>query len=222
VGGGSLEPAASLACSHRARVGGRGLSGAQANRLGAALDRRRGRPGALDGPRDLASPRALTRSTQATSGLRALRVALSGRLAAHGRQALPALPASRPCRHRRSPQDLSRQGTAAGSRLLSRHRRRPLTAGLRRAAGRRARHHDDRVLRARPGLVRRPRHRLPARDDRRRLELHPQPIAARTLGRARHPPHRHTALHAALERQGLCLSLRLLSDRAARLPRPAV
>ena len=36
-------------------------------------------------------------------------------------------------------------------------------------------------------------------DDRRRLDLHPQPRPARAACRARHPPHRHPALHAALD-----------------------
>ena len=41
--------------------------------------------------------------------------------------------------------------------------------------------------------------------DRRRLELHPQPRAAGTVRPPRHPPHRHAALHAALERESRAL-----------------
>ena len=56
----------------------------------------------------------------------------------------------------------------ARSRLLPRHRRRPLAPGLRRAARRREGRDRRRVRRARPGLVRRPRDHGPAADDRRR------------------------------------------------------
>ena len=54
----------------------------------------------------------------------------------------------------------------------------------------------------RPGRLCRSRHPGPARDDRRCVVLHPQPLAARVLYRPRDPPHHHPALHAALEREG--------------------
>ena len=57
----------------------------------------------------------------------------------------------------------------------------------------------------RPGRLCRSRHPGPARDDRRCLVLHPQPLAARVLYRPRDPPHHHPALHPALERQGRAL-----------------
>ncbi len=42
-------------------------------------------------------------------------------------------------------------------------------------------------------------------DDRRRLELHPQPLAASAARRPRCSPDRHAALHASLEREGRAL-----------------
>ena len=52
VGVGSLEPAASLAAPDAGRGRAAGLRGARAHGLGAAVDRRRDRRRALDGPRD--------------------------------------------------------------------------------------------------------------------------------------------------------------------------
>ena len=87
--------------------------------------------------------------------------------------------AARPRGHRRSHQDLPREGAAARSRLLPRRCRRPQPPGLRRAARRRTRYDRHRVRAARAGVVRRPWHHQPAADDRRRLELHPQPRSTR-------------------------------------------
>jgi hypothetical protein len=77
-----------------------GLRGAAQDGLGAAIDRRRDRGAALDRPRHPAPPRLLAAAAVRARPGRALRVALPGRFAAHGRQALSALPSARPRGHR--------------------------------------------------------------------------------------------------------------------------
>ena len=78
----------------------------------------------------------------------------------------------------------------------------PLPAGLHRAARRRARRHGDQLRRARPALLRLPRHHAAAPADRQRLRLHPQPPPARTRSPIRHPappysyPHPQTQLQS--------------------------
>ena len=91
VGAGSLEPAASFAARTPARDRAAGLRGARAHGLGAAVDRRRDRGRALDRSCDPAPPRLLARAARGRARSSALRVAVPGRSAAHGRQALPAL-----------------------------------------------------------------------------------------------------------------------------------
>ena len=201
---GSLEPAASLTDAGRApAIEARVLCRARADRLGAAVDRRRDRGGALDRARDPAPPRLLASATRAARAVRALRVAVPGRSGAHGRQALPALPSARA---RCSP---AIDATGPASRCDTRSARSTSTPivddhtppGLRRAARRRARRHRHRVLRARAGLVRRPRHHRPAGDDRRRLELHAttaacascSPSARSATSSPRPTPHAGTA-----------------------------
>jgi hypothetical protein len=78
----------------------------------------------------------------------------------------------------------------------------PRHAGLHRDPPRRKGPHRGRVRRARPGLVRRPRHHRPAPSDRQRVDLHPQPRPARPARRARHPPPHDPAAHAQAQRQG--------------------
>ena len=177
LGAGSLEPAAALAAAHRCGHRAARLPGAAAHRLGAAVDRWRDRGCALDRPRHPRPPRP-ARARQRRPGRRS--VATSGRVRAicctwtssatraFGGPVTPS-PAIAPARTpTRSP---------ARRRLLSRRRRRSQPSGLRRAARRRARRHRHRVRAARAGVVCPQRHHHTAGDDRRRLELHPQPLA---------------------------------------------
>ena len=131
----------------------------------------------------------------------ALRVAVPGRSAAHGRQALSALPAARDMP---SPAIAARVGCSAPSRSgtttftpssMTIHSWSTASCSATRGRDR------DRLHRTRPGVVPRRQRHGPAGDDRRRDELPAQPVAARTACRAQHPPHRHAALHATLERE---------------------
>ena len=66
-------------------------------------------------------------------------------------------------------------------------------------------------------VLRRPRHHRAAADDRQRLHLHQEPLAARAARRPRHPPSHHPALPAAHQRQGRTLP----PDHGPRMgPRP--
>jgi transposase len=130
-----------------------------------------------------------------------LRVALSGRAAAHGHQPLRALPAARASRHRRPLAALAQLDALRDEgrlRLRTRDRRRPLEARLRRTPRRREGRDRHRLRRASAHLLRRARHRREAADDRQRLQLRQEPLAARP---ARHPPPHHRAVPAAHQRE---------------------
>ena len=87
--------------------------------------------------------------------------------------------------------DRAPRSGAGRLRLRARDRRRPLASRLRRAPRRRAGQHRHRLRRAGARLLRRARDRAQAADDRQRLELHAQPLAARAARRRgiRHLTH---------------------------------
>ena len=162
-GRGSLKPSASFAAAHARGGRAAGLRGARAHGLGAAVDRRRDRCCALDGPRDPAASRLLARAAAgrarrscATSG-RARAICCTWTSSATRAFGGPGTPSPATAR---APASTARQ--PARPRLLPRDRRRPLAPGLRRTARRREGRHRDRVPRTRPGLVCRPRHHRPA------------------------------------------------------------
>ena len=160
LGARSLQPAH---CAHHGARPSRPSSGcspsASATGWGPRLLARPDRRAAFDGARDPQALRPLTRATDAARGVPARRVAVPGRSAAHGHQALPALPAARAPVHSttsarpsksRDPQDTQlgydypRINTPPCSLADGRHPRSPARRPLVRQA-------------ARSGLVRRPR-----------------------------------------------------------------
>ena len=90
-------------------------------------------------------------------------------------------------------------------RLRARDRRRPLPARLRRAPRRRESRDRHRLPRARARLLRRARHRREAADDRQRLQLRQEPLAARAAQPPRHPAPHDRALPATHQRQSRTL-----------------
>src|SRR4051812_42068662 len=137
-----------------------------------------------------------------------LRVALPRRPPAHGHLTLRALRAPRPRGHRRplaalpevdGPEDQGRL------RLLPRDRRRPHPPGLRRAAPRREGGDRHRLRGKGACLLRLPRDHHQAADDRQRLRLREEPLAARAAGRRRDQAPAHPALSPADQRQGRAL-----------------
>src|SRR5579884_805880 len=86
-------------------------------------------------------------------------------------------------------------------RLRARDRRRPLPARLRRAPRRREGGDRHRLCRAGARLLRRTRNRPETADDRQRLHVGAQPLAARAARPPRHPPPHHRALPATHERE---------------------
>jgi len=200
----SCRPRALPAAARRARPGA-DLRVPAPNGLGAAARRRRRGPSALNGLEGAPPPWPLAATTSSAGGRQSLRVALSRRFAAHGHGALRPLQAPGARRHWRSlaaqPQlDVARDPSRL--RLRARDRRRPLAARLRRAAGRREGRHGHRLRRARARLVRGPLHLSPAADDRQRLQLRPQPLAARAAPGPRHQAPNHPGLPTPYQREG--------------------
>jgi hypothetical protein len=137
-----------------------------------------------------------------------LRVALPRRSAAHGHKPLRAFPAARPPRHRRPLTGIAPLVAARDEgriRLRARRRRRPHKARLRRAPLRRESRHRHRLRRTSARLLRKPRDHSETADDRQRLHLRAQPVAARAARSPRHPPPADTALPAAHQRKGRAL-----------------
>jgi hypothetical protein len=154
--------------------------------------RRRGdRDRAFDRLEGAATTRPLPSPAKGQGAGQQLRVALSRRSAAHGHQPLRALPAARASCHRRPLTALSQLDAARDEgrlRLRARDRRRPLPPRLRRAPRRRASRHCHRLRRTSPRLLRVPRHPHQTTDDRQRLQLRQEPLAARAARLPRHPP----------------------------------
>ena len=161
------------------------LRRAPAHGLGAAVDRRRDRRRALDRPRDLAPPRPLARSRRR----RARRsFASSGRARAICFRWTPSASRASPGPVIASPAIATAPAprSACGSAGSSVTRSSTTTPGSPTANfTRRARRHRRRLPRARPGLLRRPRHQAAAAADRQRLDLHPQQRASPRCS----PPH---------------------------------
>ena len=132
----------------------------------------------------------------------ALRVVAARSAPARRRQADGPLQRARSSRQRRSPAPLA----PGRSRVPALGRRRPPSLRLRRAASRRGR--PDGGARPRTGArqARRARAR-PTRggDERQRLRLDEQPRLQGRPDSRRRTRHRHSAVHAALERQGRAL-----------------
>ena len=84
-------------------------------------------------------------------------------------------------------------------------RRRPLPARLRRAPRRREGGDRHQLRRTSARLLRRAQHHRQTADDRQRLQLHPQPLTARTAPQPRHPPPHDRALPPTHQRQGRTL-----------------
>ena len=178
--------------------------GARAHGLGSAVDRRRDRGRALDRPRDPRPPRpARARPGGPHGGVLSLRVAVPGRSAAHGRQALPALccgpatrsPATAPARTpRRSPSSATTTSTPSSTTTAAwptascstTSAPRTVTAFVKRALAWFAEHGITTRRLMTDGAWSYTRNR----------------VLRRTADRTPHPPHRHAALHAALEREG--------------------
>jgi transposase len=113
-------------------------------------------------------------------------------------------PARPPC-HRRPLAALARLVAVRDEgrrRLRARDHRRPLPGRLRRAPRRRESRNRHRLPRARARVLRAVRHHLRTADDRQRLHLHPQPIAARAAHQPRDPTHHNQALPTTQQRQG--------------------
>ena len=144
--------------------------------------------GSPTSPRSPARTRPCTGSSSAPAsraaparapGRGALPVAVPGPVAAHGHQEAGPLRAARARRHRRPRPPLAAR--RVGVRALDRRRLQP--AGLLGDPRRREGRHRDRLHRAGARLVPRPRDRRRAADDRQRVRLHPQPLAARAACR---------------------------------------
>src|SRR6266511_5143450 len=153
-------------------------------------------------------PRALAPPASSAGAGQQLRVALSRRSPAHGRQPLRPLRAARLGGDRRSlpgSAPLDATGDARWLRLRARDRRRPLAARLRRAARRQQGSDRHRLPRARARLLRGPGNQAEAADDRQRLQLRPQRLAARAARPPRDPAFDHPSLPAAHQRQGRAL-----------------
>ena len=135
-------------------------------------------------------------------------MALPRRPAAHGRKPLRALPAARPPRHGRPLTALTQLDASRDEgrlRLRPRDRRRPLPPRLRRTPRQRTSRDGHRLRRARPHLLRRPRHPGETVDDRQRLRVRQEPLTPRTARPPRHPPPHHPALPAPHQRQSRTL-----------------
>jgi hypothetical protein len=201
----SLEPPAPLATAACARAAGADLRLPPQHRLGTSADRGCDRVRAFDGLEGAASARSVTTRGCGQGAGQQLRVGLSRRSAAHGCQPICPLPAPRTPRHRRPLAALSQLDAPRNEgrlRLRARDRRRPLQARIRRTPQRREGSHGHRLRRARARLLRRAPDRGKAVDDRQRLHLHPQPIAARPARQPRHPPPQDQALPAPHQREG--------------------
>ena len=204
LGAGSLEPAPSLAAAHRGHLEARVLPGARADGLGSAVDRRRDRRRAFDGARDPASATAA----------RARRGRLATRFGATNGRApgdLLHMDVKRYPRFRRpgtrSPaiaatcaeQAATRSATTTSTPSSTTTPAWPTASCSPTNAAPRPRSSSAPW----PGL---PRTASPRRlmTDGAWSYTHNRSLRE-LLSRARDPPHRHAALHAALERQGRAL-----------------
>ena len=199
----SPEADAALVAAARAAAD---LCRAAADRLGAAAAHRPHRPSALDDLEGAGAQRALAAAAAGARAGAPLRVALSGRPAAHGRRRLYA-------RFERPGHALTgdRTRTAAEKtsegrlRLRTRDRRRPLAARLCRAPRRRAGSTVTAFVERALACLRR------ARDRAKRLmtdnawSYTKNRSLRELLQRARHPPPDHPSAPAAHQRQGRAL-----------------
>ena len=205
---GSLQPAASPAATSQRRARGADLRGPRGDRLGAAAGRRRDRPAALDGLEG--APRhGLSRRPRAERGapnryewpcpgdLLHMDVCSYARFRRPGHRATG--DRSQRDRHWMHPE--TRVGYDYAHAIVDDHSRlayvelhdderaATVTAFLERAL----------VFFAAHGITTAP------ADDRQRVHLHQEPLAARATRRPRHPPPHHPALPAAHQRQGRAL-----------------